>query len=299
MRSREVDLGGRVHYLDFGGDGPDLVLVHGLGGSALNWLAVAPALAGYARVYAIDLAGFGRTAPEGRSADVRANRVLLDRFVREVCGGSAIIAGNSMGGLVSLMQAATEPHDVEGLILVDPACPRASGSRPDALVVGAFAAYAVPGVGERFIAQRARRLGPEGLVRETMLLCNVDPSRIPQHVVDAHVELARDRLERMPWSTKCFLQAARSLLGVVAQRRRYHEMVASVRAPTLLVQGTRDRLVPLASARALAAARPEWTFEVFDDVGHTPQLEAAGRFVDTVVMWMRESGLISASRDAV
>jgi len=292
MQHREIDLDGPVHYLDFGGDGPATVLVHGLGGSALNWLAVAPALAEHARVLAIDLAGFGRTPPAGRGTDVRANRALLDRFIADVAGGHAVIAGNSMGGMICLMEAAMRHERVDGLILVDPASPRAGGGRPDALVVGAFAAYAVPGVGERFVAERARRLGPEGLVRETLLLCNVDPSRIAPAVVAAHVELARERMDTMPWSTKAFLQAARSLIGVIAQRRRYLDMVRSVRAPTLLIQGARDRLVALASSRMIAAERPDWRFEVFDDVGHTPMLEAPGRFLDTVVRWMDEVGLL-------
>jgi pimeloyl-ACP methyl ester carboxylesterase len=291
---REVDLDGPVHYLDFGGTGRAMVMVHGLGGSALNWLAVAPALTRHARVYAVDLAGFGRTPLAGRSADVRSNRALLDRFIAEVAGGTAMVAGNSMGGLICVMQAAMRPERVDGLVLVDPASPRAGLAAPDALVVGAFAAYAVPGVGERFVAGRARRLGPEGLVRETLLLCNVDPSRIPPDVVRAHVDLARDRMESMPWSGRAFLQAARSLVGVVAQRRRYLEMVRAVRAPTLLVHGARDRLVTRASADLLARERPDWRLEVFEDAGHTPQLEAADRFVDVVTSWMDEAGLIAA-----
>lgn len=291
MEHCEIDLDGPVHYLDFGGTGPPMVLVHGLGGSSLNWLAVAPSLAEHARVVAIDLAGFGRTPPAGRGTDVRSNRALLDRFIAEVAGGHAVIAGNSMGGMICLMEAAMRHERVDGLILVDPALPRAGG-RPDTLVVGAFAAYAVPGVGERFVAERARRLGPEGLVRETMLLCNVDPSRIAPEVVDAHVELARERMDTMPWSTKAFLQAARSLIGVIAQRRRYIEMVRSVRAPTVLIHGERDRLVAATSARLIAAERPDWRFEIFDDVGHTPMLEAPGRFVDTVLRWLDDVGLL-------
>ncbi|TMF74118.1 MAG: alpha/beta hydrolase, partial [Chloroflexi bacterium] len=50
---------GPVHYLDFGGSGPTLLMVHGLGGNALNWMAVAPQIAMAHRAIAIDLAGFG------------------------------------------------------------------------------------------------------------------------------------------------------------------------------------------------------------------------------------------------
>ena len=66
--SRWADLGGPLHYLDFGGpaDGPLIVCVHGLGGSAANWVAVAPLLTGGCRVVAPDLAGHGLTQSRGR-----------------------------------------------------------------------------------------------------------------------------------------------------------------------------------------------------------------------------------------
>jgi len=67
-----TDLGGPVHWIDFGGPSgsspPPMVLVHGLGGSHLNWVQVAPALAAERRVLAVDLAGFGLTPAAGRAA---------------------------------------------------------------------------------------------------------------------------------------------------------------------------------------------------------------------------------------
>lgn len=286
-----ADLDGQVHYADFGGSGPAIVLVHGLGGSHVNWLGVGARLAFRGRVLAIDLPGFGRTPPEGRACDVRSNRAVLDRFVDEVAGGSAVLVGNSMGGLIALMEAAYRPEKVDGLILVDPALPRAPGVRPDALVAAAFAAYAVPGFGERFVAQRARRLGPAGMVHETMRLCCVDHTRVPAHVVDAHVALATERMATMPWATTSFLQAARSLLGLLAQRRRVHEIASRVVAPTLVIHGARDRLVPVQAARALGEVRPDWTLEILDAIGHTPQLEAPALFVDAVTRWLDEHDL--------
>src|SRR6185369_5850332 len=82
MPSHIVDLGGPVHYADFGDDGPPIVCIHGLSGSHVNWLAVGPALARSGRVLAPDLAGFGLTPPSGRSSSVEANRALLDQFLR-------------------------------------------------------------------------------------------------------------------------------------------------------------------------------------------------------------------------
>ena len=65
-----------VHYIDHGGSGPILVLVHGLGGAAINWMSSAPLLAVRTRVVALDLAGFGRTPALGRATTVEANAEL-------------------------------------------------------------------------------------------------------------------------------------------------------------------------------------------------------------------------------
>jgi pimeloyl-ACP methyl ester carboxylesterase len=98
MQQRIVDLDGPVHYADFGGTGRPIVLVHGLGGSHVNWLGVAPQLAAHGHVLAIDLAGHGRTPSLGRTARVDDNRRLLGRFLETVVGEPAVLVGNSMGG---------------------------------------------------------------------------------------------------------------------------------------------------------------------------------------------------------
>src|SRR3989442_6426883 len=121
--SRVVELGVPLHFVDYGGTGPGIVLVHGLGGAHVNWMAVGPALARRARVVAIDLPGFGRTPTEGGSASIHASRALLDRFIRKVVGGPAIVVGNSMGGLIGMLEAAEKPENVAGLVLVGAAMP--------------------------------------------------------------------------------------------------------------------------------------------------------------------------------
>jgi pimeloyl-ACP methyl ester carboxylesterase len=198
MRIREVDIGGPVRYADFGGDGPPIVLVHGLGGAHVNWMAAGPLLAKHGRVLAPDLAGFGLTPRAGRSSSIHANARLLGRFLDEVAGTPAILVGNSMGGMVGILEAAARPEQVAGLVLVDPVVPMA-GRRPDRLVLLAFAAYAVPGVGERFVRSRVAALGPEGLVRETFRYCCADSASLREDIVQAHIEFARLR-ERQPWA---------------------------------------------------------------------------------------------------
>jgi pimeloyl-ACP methyl ester carboxylesterase len=280
MRSRTLDVGGPVHVADFGGRGAAMVLVHGLGGSHANWLAVGDRLARGRRVVAPDLVGFGLTRPEGRSSSVEANAELLEGVIEQV-GRPVVLVGNSMGGLISMMVASRRPHLVEGLVLVGAAMPRPLSTVPNLAVTAAFVTYAFPGLGERYVRQRAERLGPEGLVRETIKLCTVDPSLVPRDVYEAHVELARTR-RAFPWAMEAYLEAARSLIRVVMQRRRFVAMMRSIAAPTMLVHGGADRLVPVGAARMAAQVCPSWRLEIFENVGHTPQLEVAERFVETV-----------------
>lgn len=291
MESRTIELDGPVHYATWDGpsDGPTFVCVHGLGGSHVNWLSVAPHLAERGRVLAVDLAGFGRTPPAGRRSTIGANRRLLDRFMHATGAAPAILVGNSMGGLISALEASSAPESVAGLILVDPALPRGLNASADPVVAAIFATYLVPGVGEQFLKRRAKLLGPERLVRDTMSMCTVDPSRIAPEVFDAHVALARERA-KMAWGHKAFLEAARSLLRRLARRERLMGAFHAISCPTLLVHGERDRLVPVAAARAIAAMRPDWTLHVLDDLGHIPQIEDPGRWLAAVEGWLEGAG---------
>jgi pimeloyl-ACP methyl ester carboxylesterase len=286
VQHRTVDLDGPVHYADFGGSGRPIVLVHGLGGSSVNWLAVGPRLSALGRVVALDLAGHGRTRSLGRGASVGQNRRLLGRFLDAVAREPAVLMGNSMGGYLSLAEAAAEPRKVASLVLVNPAVPLAPGTRMDPRVFALFAGTAIPLLGGALMRRRGR-LGPEQSVRDILALCCVDPSRVARDVVDAHVALARDRAADSRLNARDFLAAQRSLMMRLVRRRRFYRMVAPIRAPALIVQGRRDRLVRLEAARALATARPDWSLVVLDDVGHVPQLEAPDEFLAAVEPWLR------------
>jgi pimeloyl-ACP methyl ester carboxylesterase len=285
METRTIDLGGPVHFLE-GGSGPPLVLVHGLGGSHVNWLAVAPRLAEKRRVLAIDLLGFGRTAPLGRSSKLEENRALLGRFLKEFVREPAGLVGNSMGGLISILQAAADPETVRELVLVDPAQPRPSNAPLDPTVAARLALDALPFVGEWAMAQRSARLGAEGVVRAIFELCCVDVSRIPAPVFAAHVAIARERLEHMPWANAAFLEALRSIMAVILRPGKFKEIVAKIKAPALILHGTKDRLVPIEASRALVQLRPDWKLVELEDTGHVPQLERPEQFVEIVLPWL-------------
>ncbi len=292
--SRSVDLDGPTHYLDLGGpdDPPPLVCVHGLGGSHANWNAVAPALAEHQRVYVIDLAGHGLTFPDHRPTDVDANQRLLHRFLTEVVGRPVVLMGNSMGGMISILQAARHPDSVVGLALVDPALPGPPG-RLDPGVAARFAGYAVPGLANQLLARRRARLTPAEQVHEVLSMCCVDVSRVPEDVIEDLVALASTR-QGLPGLDSAFLDAARSVLVHLVRRDRFQAHMRAIEAPVLLMQGDQDRLVPVAAAHHASKRHPEWELRIIEGVGHVPQLEDPQWTIDTYRAWARPLPLMQA-----
>jgi pimeloyl-ACP methyl ester carboxylesterase len=296
--SRWVDLDGPVHYLDFGGpaDGPAVVCVHGLAGSAANWSAIAPLLAGACRVFAVDLPGHGLTRSQRRGTSVPAMRALLHRFIEAVPAGPVILAGNSMGGMISLLEASADPAAVAGVVLIDPVLPLVP-AMPDRVVTPMLTAYAVPVLGT-LLMRRRRGLSPEGLVDSILSLCCVDTSRVPADVLAQHVIVARQVLLR-PETEREISAAARSMIVIFAGDLlggAYRRAIGSITCPVLLLHGTRDRLVPIAVARAAARTNPAWTMIEMPGVGHVPQLEAPGDTFSAIVGWLDHVGLPASAR---
>ena len=297
--SHHVDLSGagEVHYLDFGGPDarheverngrPPIILVHGLGGSALNWLRVGPALAERTRVIALDLPGFGLSFPRGRSGSIASNADVLNAFIATVAGGRAVLVANSMGGLISMRQASRHPETVAGLALLDPVLPRPRGGKLDRQVAAVFLLYVTPWVGSKFLATRRAQLSPRRLVLDTLALCCVNPAAVPAEFIDAAVTQAERRHVAGDGFTpaqldRAFLQAARSLIRAGARRNAYAEMMRRITAPVVLLHGDKDRLVPVSAARAAAAALPEWAYHEYAGVGHVPMIEIPDEVVARV-----------------
>ncbi len=288
--SRWLDIGGPVHFLDFGGPrrGPLIVCVHGLAGSAVNWSAIAPFLTGRCRVLAPDLAGHGLTRSARRGTDVQSNTRLLGRFIELVSDGQVILMGNSMGGMISLLAAHAAPDGVSGLILVDPALPFAP-ARPDLLVATAFLAGGLPGVGSALL-RGVHLLPPALVVARILSLCCQDPSRVPAAVVAQHIDMERQRAG--------FAEAGHDLgvatRSVIANAglggHAYRAIIASLTPPVLVIHGERDRLVPVSAARAAARAHPSWSLVVLPDIGHVPQLEAPRDCADVIFSWLDTGG---------
>jgi pimeloyl-ACP methyl ester carboxylesterase len=297
-----TDLDGPVHWIEFAGSGESagetpsglrppgdatpIVFVHGLGGSHLNWCLIGPELAAGRRAVALDLHGFGLTPGTRASSTVQRNTKLLDQFVRQVIGTPVILAGNSMGGLISIMETSAAPEMVRGLVLLDPALPVPLRA-PDRQVGSQFLLYSLPGIGELYLSRVLARRSPQVAVQQVVELCFADPSRIDPAMMTASIALAAERQANGAGAgPEAFLAASRSLMRVVGPRRRYCEMMASVQVPVLLVGGDADRLVPVASMRQAAARNPRWETVILPGVGHTPQLEVPGKVAGMIQDWL-------------
>lgn len=130
----ETRRSGLVEY-HVGGEGEPLLLVHGLGGSAGNWVEVLPELVRRYRVIAVDLPGHAgsESLPKGATMDdfAAATAVVLDAEGVD----RAVVAGHSLGGLVALRLARLRPELVRGLLLVAPAGIATASRMVEALVI--------------------------------------------------------------------------------------------------------------------------------------------------------------------
>ncbi|HDH03126.1 MAG TPA: alpha/beta hydrolase [Actinobacteria bacterium] len=272
MDSFTVDVDGPVHAIDYGGQGDPLLLVHGLGGSVANWIELGPRLTSLGRVVAVDLPGFGRTPPAGRSAHIDAQQAFLARFIGSVLGGPVTLVGNSMGGLIAMLQAARRPELVRRLVLLDPAAPAPMEWRSidRNMFVMAFGSFAPP-FGKAVLNAVDRSMTPAQRVAESFALVTADPGGIGKETTAAHVTVAAER-RTQPWANTSFLTAYRSIL-VRLLPHRYREVVDSISAPTLLVHGTADRVVPYVASARLAGRKPDWDFQTLEGAGHVPMLE--------------------------
>ncbi|MCY7340568.1 MAG: alpha/beta hydrolase [Pseudonocardia sp.] len=276
------DTTGGLHHVDFGGtEGPDIVLVHGLGGSHLNWDLVAPRLTAHGHVLALDLPGFGLSTPNGRAATVQRNVRVLEDFVRTRAHAPVVLVGNSMGGLVSVLLTARSPELVRALVLLDPALPAPSRVLRSPTAAAQLLMQAIPGVGERVRATRRRRRGAHRTVLDTLQLCGVDPAGLPPDLLERSVALAA-RQDDVAGMDRAFLSASRSLTWALLRTHRYRAAREAIDVPVLLVHGDRDALVPVAAARTVAAQHPTWRYVELPGAGHLPQLqepETVGRLI--------------------
>ena len=284
MRSKWADIDGPVHYADFGGTGRPLVLLHGLGGSYVEWLLLAPRLAKRFRVLAPDFVGFGRTPIKHRRATLDANQRLADLFLAKVVKAPAIVVGHSMGGLIAMLQAGRNPESVSELVLIDPAMPPA-GKEVTPVIPKRLMNLIEnsPLLGNLAGLLAARITSPRGLVESALKRAVVDFDSLDQGLVDGLVAIEEERI-RAGQPYVGYTEARMSLGEIYRDLPSFdRQVVAPITAPTMLIYGGSDLVVQRIAINRVAKKRPDWTLRVIDDVGHDPNMEVPDRVTELIL----------------
>src|SRR5919112_4141899 len=237
IEERNINVDGLpVRYLT-GGEGSPLVLLHALGESALNWRWVLPALARTHRVYAVDLPGFGFSA----KPSAEYTPAFFARFIGAYLNALGLertgLVGSSLGGLVALRLALSEPARVSALVLV------ASAGLGRA-VTYALRLPTLPGYGEAAVAWGKT---PFGAAQRTWLrvpLLFAHPERVPAEWFEEQY-----RLTQLPGFTEATMAALRAQVVLGGQREVLVDQLPRLGMPTLIVWGERDRVFPYSHGR--------------------------------------------------
>lgn len=270
--------------------GPLVVLVHGLGGSAPNWLEVMAPLAAIGDVVAFDLQGFGEAAPPRPTAPRPvANARFVATVLHALDAGPVVLVGNSMGGLVATLVAGEHPQLVDQLVLLCPALPPwAPGIRPSRFQISSFGPFLLPGVGSWLLRRRIHRLTFEQQYRRMMEGLVPDPAVIPERMVRVGVaNLAR--VEQLRWRGAAFREATTGLFEhqVGPGRGRTLRAMQQVTADTLYLRGADDPLVLRATTAMVERSRPDWTIEEPGGIGHVPMIEAPEWTAERIITFVR------------
>ena len=274
-----------------GRGGEPQLLVHGLGGSSVTWVEVMKGLAEHGPVVAVDLPGFGRTpaAPDdGLTVDSYVDFVLsvADRLGWE----RFALHGNSMGGLVATLLAARRPERVARLVLVSPALPPrlpVSLLVPNRATIEGMVPIAVS-------SMTAAGLGLVGLAgpslsrrrdRALLRLIYPDPDVVDRRVLDLMAADLADDVMDAAQRRRALLTALGSIACTWTDPRGAWRAVQRVQAPTMVLGGTADALVPARTLRAVLARRPDWEGHVLDDRRHALMLEDPELYLELVQRW--------------
>lgn len=280
-----VTLHGRESGYLVGGEGSVLLLIHGMAGTCENWRDVIEPLARYHTVIAPDLPGHGLSA--GGSGDYSLGNLAAGlRDLLLVLGHDrATIVGHSLGGGIAMQFSYQFPEMVERLVLV-------SSGGLGLEVSPVLRAAALPGA-NLFIAATAttgQKIG--GAIGRGLSKVGMKPAADVAEVARGYGSLAE------PVRRKAFLATLRSVVGTEGQRvSAADRFYLAEEVPVLIVWGARDPIIPVSHGEDAHRALPGSRLEVFDGVGHLPQVEQPSRFITVLEGFLAETEPARFDRD--
>ena len=262
-----------TRFWSMGDEGPNVILIHGIGGYVEMWGNNIDILSQNHRVYALDLVGFGRSD----KPDVPYSFAFLSKFVLNFMEtlniDRASLVGNSMGGGISLQLAITSPDKVDKLVLVNSA-----GLGKELTIM--FRLASLPLIG--WLLSRPSRKGVARVLKE----CVYDSSLVTDDFAERGYQIAS-----LPGAHKAFLTALRSSvrLGGITENvlNTFFDNLHKINAPVLVIWGQQDRILPVAHARAAEEKIPNTVIHIFDPCGHMPQIERPQEFNTLVLEFLK------------
>ncbi|MDP2131821.1 MAG: alpha/beta hydrolase [Erythrobacter sp.] len=279
--SQFVDIGDgvTVHLRDEGPkDAPAIMLLHGSNADLHTWEPWVAALKSQYRVIRFDQVGHGLTGPDPKHDYSRANYVADVLAVADKLGLERfIIGGNSMGGKHALAFAIAHPDRVSGLVLVD----ASGGPMPQDKAANknngggniGFRIARMPGI-NRLVEQ----ITPRSLIAQSLEQSVSVRSIITEPMIDRYWELLR-----YPGNRRATLQRFSQPHESLTEAE-----IAGVTAPTLILWGEEDRLIPVAAGQWLAKVMPTAQITVYPNIGHLPQEEAPAATLGDLLPWLAE-----------
>ena len=276
LNDRRVSVDGlSTQYLE-AGTGPPLLLLHGHAQSATGWRWVIPALARTHRVLALSLPGHGDTAAVGAYPPGRDTSPFVAAFLDMLGIGPVDVVGHSAGGVVALRLALTDPARVRTVVLVDSA---GLGREVHPLL----AVDTLPVLGELAILLTRLPGGAVGRTGMSAAMLFAQPWRIPaQFLVEQHEYAGR------PGQLEASTATARALFDATGQRQILLDQLPALTAPTLVVWGGCDYLLPTHHAYTAVGLLPHGRLAVIPDCGHLPHIERPDRFAAVLRDWLSE-----------
>jgi pimeloyl-ACP methyl ester carboxylesterase len=274
---KSVTLHGHSMMYIQAGRGPVLLLVHGMGGTYENWQAVTEPLARRHTVIAPDLPGHGGSEPGNGDYSLGGLAVSLRDLLIALGHERATLVGHSLGGGIAMQLAYQSPEFTERLVLVS-----SGGLGPEVSALLRIAA--LPG-SDLVIAATARTASKAGAVLGRGLAAvGLRPTADVAEVARGYASLADG--ERRA----AFLATLRSVVSTGGQRIDAGDrLYLTAGVPVLLVWGARDPIIPVRHGVHAHDAIPGSRLEVFDAVGHLPQLEAPARFVAVLEQFIEDT----------
>jgi pimeloyl-ACP methyl ester carboxylesterase len=282
---RTADLHGRtVSYLG-GGEGPVLLLIHGMAGTSDNWSGVIEPLAQRHTVIAPDLPGHGVSAGGRGDYSLGSLATGLRDLLLALGHERATLVGHSLGGGIAMQFAYQFPEMVERLVLVS-----SGGLGPEVSPI--LRAAALPGA-DLFISATAQ-IGQAagGVVGRGLSAVGLRPGPDVAEVARGYASLAEPRRR------KAFLATLRSVVGTEGQRVSASDrLYLAESVPVLILWGARDPIIPARHGEDAHRTLPGSQLEIFEDAGHMLQMEQPGRFIAVLERFLTENDPASFDRE--